>query len=114
MKILSVSDLQRTTDGVKEQQLNQTCFGNFLAPKCSRQPSGGADHELPPPLLCPGEGAPGSLEQGQDRAGWVTEGEDTCCRALRFQDGIPGEATSLLLSNSTTGAFWGYKWLHPT
>lgn len=41
MKILSVSDLQRTTDGVKEQQLNQTCFGNFLAPKCSRQPRGG-------------------------------------------------------------------------
>ena len=61
MKILSVSDLQRTTDGVKEQQLNQTCFGNFLAPKCSRRPRVGADHELPTTLLHPGEGAPGGL-----------------------------------------------------
>lgn len=60
MKILSVSDLQRTTDGVKEQQLNQTCFGNFLAPKCSRRP-GRADRELPTTLLHSGEGAPGGL-----------------------------------------------------
>lgn len=40
MKILSVSDLRRTPDGVKEQQLKQSCFGNFLAPKGSRRPRG--------------------------------------------------------------------------
>lgn len=65
MKILSVSDLQRTTDSVKEQQLNQTCFGNFLAPKCSRRP-GRADRELPTTLLHPGKGL---LEVWVSRAG---------------------------------------------
>lgn len=60
MKLLSVGDLQRTTDGVKEQQLNQTCFGNLVAPKCTRRLRG-ADGELTIVLLRRGEGAPGGL-----------------------------------------------------
>ena len=41
MKILSVSDLQRTTDGVREQQLNQTCFGKLLGSQTLRMTRGG-------------------------------------------------------------------------
>lgn len=75
MKLLSVSDLQRTTDGVKEQQLNQTCFGNLVAPKYSRRPRG-AEGELTVVLLCWGEGAPGGSQSPQDRARWSMKGKD--------------------------------------
>lgn len=75
MKLLSVSDLLRTTDGVKEQQLNQTCFGNLVAPKCSRRPRG-AEGELTVVFLCWREGAPWGSLSLQDRTRWPMKGKD--------------------------------------
>lgn len=84
MKILSVSDLRRTTDAVREQRLNQTCFGNCLASKRSRPAGVGlimsARHH-PCPL---GKGATVAPEPGRDGTGDIMEEKDTCDRALRF------------------------------
>lgn len=108
MKLLSVSDLQRTTDGVKEQQLNQTCFGNLVAPKRSRR-GRGAGAELTADPLCWEEGAPGvSASPGHSQL--LLEGEGCALhKTLRFQDGKdhdPGEAFAVLHSNQR---FLGHK-----
>lgn len=84
MKILSVSDLQRTTDAVREQQLNQTCFGNCLAQERSRRAGVGlivsAQHH-PCPL---GERLLGLQSWARTELGRIMEGKDVCDRALRF------------------------------
>lgn len=74
MKLLSVSDLQRTTDGVKEQQLNQTCFGNLVAPKCCRR-GRGAGGELPA-VPCAGRTGLLGPQPPQDTARCSTKGKD--------------------------------------
>lgn len=74
MKLLSVSDLQRTTDGVKEQQRNRTCFGNLVAPKRSRRPRG-ADGELTQYCCAGGRGSWGA-QSPQDRARCSIKGKD--------------------------------------
>lgn len=103
MKLLSVSDLQRTTDGVKEQQLNQTCFGNLVAPKCSR----GAEGELAVVLLCQGKGLLGvSVSPGQNQV--VHEGEG---RALHETEIFRMAKTTIhgrvLLPYTASRGFWG-------